>query len=168
MFDIQVAKSVVSESYFQVLRHCDKPDLLQHFIERWLEILKNYSGIPAFIAFESRVPLLNQIVPHAVGLLVVSFDNDVRRLDDISVIPLYPFRVKLQYNNICCREGIEMIHLYLQLTGIRYVGFHYKVREFANRPMRELSSTFPDVTVYGPDSYKTFLEKCRQIKAKTC
>lgn len=159
MFDIQVAQSVAADYYFRVLRYCEKTDQLQHFIDRWLQILHTYSQLDRFVGFETRVPLLNNIQPHAVGLLIVPFQTRYR-LTNISIIPLYPFRVRLEHKNVCCREGIEMIRLYLQLVDVEYIGFLNV--SYIDNYVRELRHICPRVKIYGPDSYAVFKQKCRE------
>ncbi|GFQ88144.1 hypothetical protein TNCT_361661 [Trichonephila clavata] len=70
MFDLQRIQTVVVERYFRLLRGYNRPDLLQRFMQRWMDLLSMYSSQAKFVSFDPPTPILERLVLMAVGVLV--------------------------------------------------------------------------------------------------
>ncbi|GFS69723.1 uncharacterized protein TNCV_4823621 [Trichonephila clavipes] len=118
-------QTTVAEQYFRYLREYNQPDLLKRFMQRWMDLLSMYSSQTKFISFDPPTPILKRLIPMAVGVLVVPFPNTLIRpgLKRISIFPLYPFRIQYTSHTECSRDGMEMLCLYLKLTGIKTIEF---------------------------------------------
>lgn len=162
MFDLERHKTVIGEHFFKALHHFGKPEGTEAFVRNWLELLSLYSNMDRFLSFEPKIPVIQRLVPRAVAVLVVAFENTVTPHlgDGVSVFPLYPFLVRLDYRNFCCREGFDMLVRYLELSEIQLVAVH---RSIANpeKWIRELKSKIPKLQVYGPRSVFTFVKVAR-------
>lgn len=147
----------IAEHYFRLFRRYDKMDQVRFFIQRWIDVVQTYSKIPHFVAFDPPVPALNRLVSRARGVVLVPFNNSkVRRLPRFtSVFPYYPFRIKLEHTDECCKIGLEFFHLYLELTDIRFVCV-YKMWYQQDKIIRELREKHPHVKIYTTASYKSF------------
>lgn len=131
MFDLERVKILIAEHFFKQFRKYNKPKLTDQFIRRWLQLLLIYSQIPNFVSFHDKAPKLNRLYPKARAVLVVPFEDFKLPffVPNVSVFPLYPFKTYLKHKSICCREGIELLQLYLEISDIKIVGF-YKVMNY--------------------------------------
>lgn len=159
MSDFDRLKLDIAEHYFKLLRPYDKMDKTRLFISRWLDVVKTYSKLPDFIAFDPTLPVLNRIVPRAKGVVLVPYPSiKVSRLPQYtSVFPYYPFRVKLEHKDESCKIGLEFFRMYLDITGIRIVCIYrmwYKEKEI----VAELQETYPDIKIYTTDCYGSFCQ----------
>ncbi|GIY77307.1 uncharacterized protein CDAR_422831 [Caerostris darwini] len=162
MFDLQVAKLFVADYYFKMFHRYSKPDILKKFIEKWNQLLEIYSRRQDFITFEPSIPILKGLKRRAKGIVIVPFPNTKLPIpcNQISVFPLYPFRIQTAYNRFCCKEGLEVLYLYLDLTEIQYICF-YRVPQAAALTI-DLQDRYPQICIYGPQSLKTFFTVCKQ------
>ncbi|GFQ94848.1 uncharacterized protein TNCT_368911 [Trichonephila clavata] len=146
MFDLQRIKTVVAERYFRLLRGYNQTDLLQRFMQRWMDLLSMYSSQTKFISFDPPTPILESLIPMAVGVLVVPFPNTTipPGLKRITIFPLYPFRIQYTSHTECSRDGMEMLCLYLKLTGIKIIGFfNVPLSTQHHKLIPELQQSFP-------------------------
>lgn len=162
MVDIRRLRVPIAEKFFKALHSYRKPDLTKAFIKRWIELLHEYSKIPTFRSFHSKIPHLENLSPEAESLLIVPFeDSKTPRLAKVSVIPLYPFRVYLEHKSVCCKEGLEFIQMYLTITSITLVGF-YDIKNY-KKIIETLKASHPNVQYYAPSLFKFF---CARNKAR--
>ncbi|GFQ73859.1 uncharacterized protein TNCT_248041 [Trichonephila clavata] len=156
MFDLQRIQTLVAERYFRLLHGYHQPDLLQRFMQRWMDLLSMYSSQTKFVSFDPPTPILDRLVPMAVGVLVVPFPNTIipPGLKRISIFPLYPFRIQYTSHTECSRDGMEMLYLYLKLTGIKTIGF-FKVPLSTQHHtlIPELQQLFPNLHIYGSSTF---------------
>ncbi|GFW94133.1 uncharacterized protein TNCV_1978731 [Trichonephila clavipes] len=170
MFDLQRMQTTVAEQYFRYLRDYNQPDLLKRFMQRWMDLLSIYSSQTKFISFDPPTPILEHLIPMAVGVLVVPFPNTLipPGLKRISIFPLYPFRIQYTSHTECSRDGMEMLCLYLKLTGIKTIGFfkiplstqHHKL-------IPEIQQSFPDLHIYGSAAFNNFRTVCHREATRT-
>ncbi|GFU47108.1 uncharacterized protein NPIL_416771 [Nephila pilipes] len=170
MFDLQRAQNVIVERYFRLLRGYHQPDLLQRFMQRWTDLLSMYSTQSKFISFDPPIPLLHRLEPLAIGVLVVPFPNTLvpPGLKRITIFPLYPFRIQYTSHTECSRDGMEMLSLYLKLTGIRTIGF-FKVSPTTQHQkiIPELQQSFPHLRIYGSSAFNNFRTVCHREATMT-
>lgn len=150
----------VRDHYFSLLRYCKQPNVLHAFIQRWIDLLNMYSSQNHFVTFEPKLPLLKRLKSGAVAVLVVPFENTIvpARLKNVSIFPLYPFRVRTTLHTECSRDGEEMLQLYLTLSRITLVGF-YKVSDNA-LCVSNLLLQQPHLRVYTNRLFSSFCQKC--------
>ncbi|GFY66928.1 hypothetical protein TNIN_179571 [Trichonephila inaurata madagascariensis] len=161
MFNLRQIRSSIIEKFLKVLGVYNKRELTQKFIKRWLELLQIYSKLPNFQSFHCKIPFLDGLVPHAKSVLVVPFeDTQPPVVGNVSVFPLYPFRVYLRDKSICCKEGLELLQLYLDITNIKVIGF-YRVGNY-KKIMDSLKERKPKLFCYPPSLFKYF---CLRNKA---
>lgn len=149
MFDLDRVKFYIAEEFLKRFRNRSKLRLVKRFIQRWLELLHTYSRIPDFVGFDSPAPILNLLVPRPTAVLIVPFDNCSEFIiPNVSVFPLYPFRVNLTYKSFCCREGLELLSMYLKITNVSIVG----IRGIHNhrKIFKSLKQKFPHLLCYPP------------------
>lgn len=149
MFDLDRVKVDIAEQFLKRFNNHSKLRLVKRFIRRWLELLHTYSRIPYFVSFDSPAPILNFIVPHPTAVLIVPFENSAKFvIPNVSVFPLYPFRVNLTYKSFCCREGLELLSMYLKITNVPIVG----IRGIYNHKkiFKSLKQKFPHLLCYPP------------------
>lgn len=158
MFDLERHKILIGEHFFKLFHSYRKPELAQKFIRRWLELLKVYSELPNFVSFGDRAPVLKRLQPNARAVLIVPFENTIHYFHNprVSVFPLYPFRVQLTHKGICCKEGLELLLIYLEMTGIRLIGFYDVVN------YKKIMESLPRATCYPPALFKYFCSKVKQ------
>ncbi|GFQ73213.1 uncharacterized protein TNCT_58661 [Trichonephila clavata] len=169
MFDLQRIKTVVAERYFRLLRGYNQTDLLQRFMQRWMDLLSMYSSQTKFISFDPPTPILESLIPMAVGVLVVPFPNTTipPGLKRITIFPLYPFRIQYTSHTECSRDGMEMLCLYLKLTGIKIIGFfNVPLSTQHHKLIPELQQSFPHLRIYGSSAFNNFRTVCHR-KATT-
>ncbi|GFS33577.1 uncharacterized protein TNIN_418311 [Trichonephila inaurata madagascariensis] len=170
MFDLQRIRAVVAERYFRLLRGYNQPDLLQRFMQRWMDLLSMYSSQTKFASFDPPSPILERLVPMAVGVLVVPFPNTIipPGLKRISIFPLYPFRIQYTSHIECSRDGMEMLCLYLKLTSIKTIGF-FKVPLSTqhHKLIPELQQSFPHLHIYGSSAFNNFRTVCHREATRT-
>lgn len=163
MFELQRIKLPVSEFFLKVFKnHFKEKELIEKFIFEWLTALDEYSKLPNFIRFDSKIPILNRLNSKAKSLLIVPFDNvKVHYMKNVSILPLYPFRAQLTSRSICYNNGVKFILLYLKITKIMYVGF-YKIsnhKKICNQ-IKEFNSK---IKCYPPTCFKYFCERNKVI-----
>ncbi|GBM82397.1 hypothetical protein AVEN_84825-1 [Araneus ventricosus] len=165
MFDIETSKKVGTDYFYKRLCSYGKKESLENLIRRWVRLLEDYSQYEHFITFEPKLHLL-QLKPRAVGVLFVPFPITKISLSyhPISVIPLYPSRVKLKYSPISCKEGFEILHLYFDLTDIQIIGF-FKIPNYLYL-ISELKKGYPNAHIYDRLSFSSFLTVCRLATKK--
>ena len=148
----------IKEHYFKLFRPYNKINDTHLFISRWLSVVKTYSQLPRFIAFEPKKPILDRLVFSAKGVVLVPFSNTkVCRLPRYtSVFPYYPFRVKQEYTDTLCKIGLEFFHLYLKITGIRLVCLYSLWHNQEKEIIKELQSEYPNIQIYLKNSYSSF------------
>ncbi|GFR22022.1 uncharacterized protein TNCT_426861 [Trichonephila clavata] len=170
MFDLQRIQTLVAERYFRLLRGYNQLDLLQRFMQRWMDLLFMYSSQTKFVSFDPNTPILERLVPMAVGVLVVFFPNTIipPGLKRISIFPLYPFRIQYTSHTECSRDGMEMLYLYLKLTGIKTIGF-FKVPLSTqhHKLIPELQQLFPHLHIYGSSAFNNFRTVCHREARKS-
>lgn len=163
MYDLERYKPTIAEFYIKVLHTYNKPELLRQFIEHWINILSTFVIKENFVTFEPTVPILKDLVPNARAVLVQTFPNKVVYGNPhISVIALFPFRVRYKHTTRCCSEGFEMLRFYLEITGIKIVGFH-KVQNY-DKLSEQLRQCIPNLQIYGPRSISSFFKIARLTK----
>lgn len=157
MFDFERLHHLIVEHYFKVFRLYTKQDLSQLFIQRWIELLLMYSKLKHFIVFEPTLPVLSHLKPFARAVLVTpnyyTFPHYIP--PHTSLFPYCPYRIKFQHTDEFCQNSLEFLHLYLEMTDIRLVGFYqmsYKEQEL----ITELQQKYPGILVYGSNSYPSF------------
>lgn len=158
MFDFERVQLLIREHYYRLFRGCQKPEETGYFIKRWLDLVRSYSTSSDFLSFDPTVPVLTRLVPKAKTVIVVPFPN-VKvywGLPSTSVFPFFPFRVRKETNDVACRAGLEFLHLYLELTGIRVVCLYRLYPGQEDKIAEELQQKHPDVKVYGKGSYDSF------------
>lgn len=150
-------KVQIAEHYFKLFRQYNKMDEIRFFIQRWITIVETYAKVPHFVAFDPPVPVLNRLVPDAKGVVLVSFNySKVPKLPRFtSVFPYYPFRIKLEHTDESCKIGLEFLHLYLELTGIRFLCV-YELWYQRDKIIKELQERHPHLKIYTMPSYKSF------------
>lgn len=163
MFDLKRHKSFIAESFFKHFKSFNKPTLTQQFIERWLYLLYFHSKNSQFLCFDSPIPLIENLPVKPRAILVVP-NKDTR--PDYSLLrttefPLCLFRVYLTDGKIIyCKEGIELLRLYLEITQIKLVGF-YRVQNY--KFVMETLNVLTEVKFYTPSLFRYF---CRMIKGQ--
>lgn len=164
MFDLVRTKNAVADHYFRILQSYKKPQLLKAFIQQWFHLITSYSQEPHFLSFDPPVPVIQRLIPHAVGVLVVPFPNTrvPVYLKRVSIFPLYSFRINYKHHTECCREGVEILLRYLEMTDIQMVGF-YKVPH-APKVIDELQEKYPNLKCYGPSAFGSFKTVCSTIR----
>lgn len=158
MFDFGRVQLLIQEHYYRLFRGCEKPEETGYFIKRWLDLVRSHSTSPDFLSFDPTIPVLTRLVPKANTLIVVPFPN-VKvgwGLPRTSVFPYFPFRIRKENNDVVCRAGLEFLHLYLELTGIRVVCLYRLYRGQEDRIADELQQKHPGLKVYGKGSYDSF------------
>lgn len=160
MFDLIRTKNSITDHFYRVLQCYKNPNLLKPFIQQWLQLVTTYSEQPHFLSFDPPVPVIHRLVPNAVGVLVVPFPNTnvPARLRRVSIFPLYPFKINYSHHTHCSREGIDILISYLELSGIKLVGF-FKVPH-AQKLIPQLQERLPDVKFYGPSVFSSFQDVC--------
>lgn len=162
MFDFNRVQQQVHEYYFKLFRHYNKPDATDYFIKRWLDLIRSYSVAKDFIAFDPTLPVLHRLVPRPRALVLVPFPNvQVSWGPHISVFPYYPLRVKKERHDVTCHAGLEFLHLYLELTGLRTLCLYNFFPGQERRIVAELQDTYPGIRIYGKGSYDSFLRTTR-------
>lgn len=155
MTDIARAQKVIGEYYTKIFYHCpDKNVVVRRFIQKCIQLVDIYSQLPHFVSFPTKIPLLRGLYPHAKSVLIVLFEDSQIFLPNVSVFPLYPFPVRLKHKNICCKEGIDLLLLYLEITNIKIVGF-YRVNHY-KRIVQTIKGKFPKMYCYPPNLFKYF------------
>lgn len=167
MFDLERVKVNQTDYFFRLLYHYNKPKEMERFMQRWFQLLEMYSTKSNFVSFDPPIPLLDRLVPHAVGVLIVPFHNQSLpyHLRNVSIIPLYPFRINYTINAECSREGFELACLYLKATGIQLIGF-LNLPPTLYRLISELQEAFPKTKIYGPSSFSSFRAVCQRETLK--
>ncbi|GFS30445.1 uncharacterized protein TNIN_160221 [Trichonephila inaurata madagascariensis] len=163
MFDMQRIQTAVAERYFRFLRGYNQPDILQRFMQRWMDLLSMYSSQAKFFSFDPPNFILERLVPMAVGILVVPFPNTLipPGLKRISIFLLYPFRIQYTPHTECSRDGIEMLCLYLKLTGFKTIGFfEVPLSTQHHKLIPELQQSFPHLHIYGYSAFNNFRTVC--------
>ncbi|GBM53927.1 hypothetical protein AVEN_64848-1 [Araneus ventricosus] len=160
MFDVEAAKALVADHFFKKLYRYGENEKLQTIITRWIQLLEEYSQLKGFIAFDPPLPLL-KINPRAVGVLIVPYPNVKVTVWSLPItqFPIYPFCVQLQHTRMSCKEGLEMLHLYLSLVDIQIIGFFKVPNDTFLIP--DLKKRYPNARIYGRRSLSTFLSVCR-------
>lgn len=158
MFDFERVQLLVREHYFKLFRCYDKPEEIGYFVRRWLDLVRSYSSSKDFVAFDPKVPVLTRLVPRATSVILVPFPNVKVHwgLPSTSVFPYFPFRVRKDTHDVCCRAGLELFLLYLELTGIRTVCLFRLYPGQEDKIVEELQQKYPDIKVYGKGSYDCF------------
>lgn len=161
MFDLKRHKAFIAETFFKHFKYFNKPILTQKFVERWLSILSLYSKNPKFSCFDSPIPLIENLPLKPRAVLVIS-NKDTRpeyTLMHTTEFPLCLFRVYLTDGKIIyCKEGVEMLRMYLEITDIKLVGFH-RVQNY--KFVMECLNVLTDVKFYTPSLFRYF---CRMTK----
>ncbi|GFQ68207.1 hypothetical protein TNCT_730071 [Trichonephila clavata] len=113
------------------------------------------------------MPFIEGLVPHAKSVLIVSFeDTEPPVVGKVSVFPLYPFRVYLRDKSICCKEGMELLQLYLDITDIKIIGF-YRVGNY-KKIIDSLKQKNPNLLCYSPSLFKYFCLRNKALNGKFC
>lgn len=128
--------------------------LSREFIQLWISLLETYSKLPDFVRFENKLPLLKRLRSPTNTILVVPFENTKMYMSNVSIFPLYPFRVQLKANTICCKEGLSLLLIYLKMTNIKIVGF-YNVGNYRTI-IERIQQVNPAIKCYPPASFKYF------------
>lgn len=165
MFDYERLKISVAEHLFKILRMYKKDDV-HFFIQRWLDILRTYTDMENFVGFEPALPILPHLVPRAHAVLIVpTYNNHLPHIPGLSIFPMFPYRIMLQHTNITCNNSMEFLMLYLELTGVDFIGFtkrHYQEESWKS----ELRQRFPGLKIYGSRSYACFLRKVKVYRQR--
>ncbi|GFR05392.1 uncharacterized protein TNCT_240131 [Trichonephila clavata] len=158
MFDLQRIQTLMAERYFRFLRGYNQPDVLQRFMQRWMDLLSMYSSQTEFVSFDPPTPILERLVPMAFPNTIIP-----PGLKRISIFPLYPFRIQYTSHTECSRDGMEMFYLYLKLTGIKTIGF-FKVPLSTQHHelIPELQQLFPHLNIYGSSAFSNFRTVCHR------
>jgi hypothetical protein len=161
MFDFERCKVLVMEHFFKALVPYKKPEETHFFIQRWLDILQSYTETKNFVGFHPSLPILSRLVPKANAVLVTPTYYKKPHIGGglVSIIPRYLYSVNLQHRNIYCDAGLEFLMLYLEMTGIKLVGFYKNVSYQEEEWIRQLREKFPDLKIYGSASITSFLRK---------
>lgn len=163
MFDLKRHKTLIVESFFKHFKSYNKPILTQTFVERWLNLLSIYSKNPNFSCFDTSIPLIENlpIKPRAVLVVPNKDTKPEYSLLRTTEFPLCLFRVYLTDGKVIyCKEGIELLRLYLEITQIKLVGF-YRVQNY--KFVMESLNVLTEVKFYSPSLFKYF---CRMIKGQ--
>ncbi|GFU07172.1 uncharacterized protein NPIL_189901 [Nephila pilipes] len=171
MFDLQRAQNVIVERYFRLLRGYHQPDLLQRFMQRWTDLLSMYSTQSKFISFDPPIPLLHRLEPLTSSRRVggpVSQHPRSSRSETHYCFPSVPFSNQYTSHTECSRYGMEMMSLYLKLTGIRTIGF-FKVSPTTQHQkiIPELQQSFPHLRIYGSSAFNNFRTVCNREATTT-
>lgn len=161
MFEIKRVQQSITEHYFKLFKRYNKDHLCREFIEMWISLLCAYSKLPDFLRFESKIPILQRIQSPAKSVLIVPFENTEINVLNTTIFPLYPFRVQLKCRTVCCKEGLSLVLLYLQITNIEFIGF-YKISNY-KCIIEKIKSVNPKVKCYPPSSFKYFLKVNKAI-----
>ncbi|KAG8172722.1 hypothetical protein JTE90_003911 [Oedothorax gibbosus] len=142
MFDIERHRITIAEHFFRLFR--DKTSSTQVLYQKWISLLEMYSTMPRFVSFDPRDPMLHRLVPNAIAMLIVPFQNTEAPfgLKQVSIFPLYMFRVNFTTHAECCKEGKEILQMYLQLSGIRRIGL-FKVKDISL--IKDLLQAIPEL-----------------------
>ena len=161
MFDLKRHKPFITECFIKHFRSCKKPTLAELFINRWSSLLSEYSNNPKFSCFDTPIPLIENLPMNPKAVLVIP-NKDTKpkfHLSHTTLFPLCPFRVYLNDGNILfCKEGVELLRLYLEITRIKLVGF-YRVKN--HKFVLEHLDVLKDVNFYTPNLFIYF---CRMTK----
>lgn len=141
---------------------------MSFFIKRWCELIHTYSKMNGFLSFDPTVPVLSRLVPQAKAIILVPFPNTCINYipPRTSVFPYYPFKVKKETRDETCQIGLEFLHLYLDLTGIRIIYIH-DMRYQEDKIASELQDKYPDIELYGKGAYSCFRRKVQSVNLKT-
>lgn len=155
MFDIERIRVPIAQYYFKLFnRYTTKKEYVREFITNWISLLDSYSKLPNFIRFESTVPKLERLISPTRSVLIVPFDNTKTYIKNTSIFPLYPFRVQLKRQTICCKEGLDLLILYIKIANIKVIGFlnvgNYKFI------IEKIKKIYPKIKCYPPTSLKYF------------
>ncbi|GFX56573.1 uncharacterized protein TNCV_5034921 [Trichonephila clavipes] len=167
MLGLQRIQTTVAEQYFRYLRDYNQQDLLKRFMQRWMDLLSMYSSQTKFISFHPPTPILKRLIPMAVGVLVVPFPNTLipPGLKRISIFPLYPFRIQYTSHTECSRDGMEMLCLYLKLTGIKTIGF-FKIH-LSTQHHKLIPELQQSLHIYGSAAFNNFRTVCHREATRT-
>ena len=161
MFDLKKHQYFIKEFFFKHFKPFKKPSLTKLFVKRWLSLLSDYSQNSKFSCFDTLVPLIENLPTNPKALLVIP-NKDTKPnyyLSNTTLFPLYPFRVYLTDGKVLyCKEGIELLRLYLEITQIKLVGF-YRVNNY--KFVMENLDVPKEVKFYTPILFVYF---CRMIK----
>lgn len=157
MPDFAALKLLIVEHYFKVFRCYAKQDIYQLFIQRWLELLFMYCNLKHFVNFEPSVPVLRHLSPSATAILITPnyYMRPQYTPPYMSVFPYSPYRIVFEHKDEFCQNSLEFLHLYLDITDIRLVGFYqmsYKEHEI----IADLQKKYPDIVLYGSKSFNSF------------
>ena len=166
MFDFHRLQVRIHDHYFRLFRSYNKPEEASYFIKRWLELLRSHYEAKDFVSFDPPA-FLNRLVPKAKAVLLVKYPNVplTYRSPFLSVFPYYPFRVKKETRDISCYTGLEFLHLYLELTGIRIICL-YKI-DFREelKIVSELQERYPDIKIYGKGTFDCFKKRLSKLSS---
>lgn len=155
------SRRLVHEFFIKTLRFY--PHSIQEFIDYYMHMLESLASLPNFVCFEPRQPVLRGLVPRARAVLFTFFENPRLYSRHVAVLALHPFRFRLSHTLRCCNQGFDLLKLFLRLSGIRTVGFHRSFRD-SESFSKKLKEEFPDIKVYGSQSYDAFR---RVVKASS-
>lgn len=162
MFDVKRIQNNITEYYFKIFKVYNKNNLTTEFIKTWLSLLEIYSKLPDFVQFESKIPILQCIRPNSKSVIIVPFENTNLNIRNITIFPLYPFRIQLKTRSTCCKEGLSLLLLYLKITNISIIGF-YKVLNY-KKIIKQIKEMNPKVKCYPPSSFRYFLKVSNSLK----
>lgn len=162
MFDVKRIQNTVTEYYFKLFKAYKKNNLTMEFIKNWLTLLEIYSKLPDFVQFESKIPILQHIRPNSKSVIIVPFENTNLNVRNITIFPLYPFRIQLKNRSTCCKEGLSLLLLYLKITNINIIGF-YRVLNY-KKIIKKIKETNLRVKCYPPSSFHYFLKVSNSLK----
>lgn len=161
MFDLKRHRTFIAETFFKHFKYYNKPILTQKFVERWLSLLSLHSKNPQFSCFDTSVPLIENLPlkPRAVLVIPNKEMKPGYTLMRTTEFPLCLFRVYLTDGKIIyCKEGVELLRMYLEITEIKLVGF-YRVQNY--KFVMDCLNVLTDVKFYTPSLFRYF---CRMTK----
>lgn len=155
--DIIALKKEVASHYFSLFLLHHKPSLVKEFINKWICFLEIYSQMKNFVCFKDDFPVLRNLNPAATSLIIVPFEKENEWFSNTSVFPICLFGVCLKDQLIYCKEGLDLLLLYIKISNVKTIAFH---RYFQHEKiMVTIKSFYPHIQCYPPTAFRYFCKR---------